>query len=526
VTLHPAASSRPPSALDFALLRGAADEVPFGIATTRAGVVVHANAALERIFGAHGGALDGMPIEALFEEACAEMRSRLDEGRPFDGQVSARAVDGRPLELEVHAERYHAGDGVGGFVVVRDVTVELGALSRLVEQLGGAIFRLSTDGKLLFASPAIEPLVGLAASTLLEHPEQMLDRVTPHERERLEVQFARLARGEATNASAEVAVQRPDGSTAVLQIRATGRRGLGGVVATIEGVITDSTPALAERRAAATLDSARASLEALAAATSSAVVSVPPSADGASAAMLELARDLLRECSQLVAAISAEAGALRAIVHAARASVPDDVAKDLMTTAHAIGTAVAGANLLARKLRRVGAADESATPIAELLEEVRSVVSAIAGAKITLSVDAAETASVLAPRNDLVIALVHLVLRAFRAGGSGSLRIGVYATVPPSAGRGSIPPAARPPELVIDMIADPAGADGGSLDAEHASGPVSIVPRSDESARTLAAAKAVLASIGGAVEPEEVTGRFARVVVRLPCQVAAKSRGR
>lgn len=529
MTLRSAASSRLPMALDFALLRGAADEIPFGIATTRAGAIVHANAALERIFGAHGGALDGLPVEALFEDTCLSMRDRLDEGRPFDGHVSTRGVDGRPLELEVHVERYHSAEGKGGFLVVRDVTVELGALAQLLDQLGGAIFRISTDGKLLFVSPAIDALVGTDARTLTDHPERLLELVTPHERERLEVQLGRLSRGEASHASAEVAVRRPDGTSAVLHLRAAGRRGLGGVIGTIEGVVTDATPALAERRAAATLDDARASLEALASAARSTVGSMPAPADAASHALLELARDLLRESSVLVASIAAEAATLRATVHAARAAVPGDVAKELTTTTLSIGRVVAGANLLARKLRRIGTSAGAAVPVSELLDELRGVVAAITGARIAVTVDAVESVTVLAPRNDLVVALVHLALRAHRAAGAGSLRIGAYATVPPSAGRGFRPPETRDPELVIDMIADPAGSDGGAtLDREQASGPISVTPTSEESARTRAAAESVLAGLGGSVEPEEVAGRFARVIVRLPigdARVRSASRG-
>src|SRR6186997_3073203 len=106
----------PPVTLDFALMRGALEEVPLGVATTRGGEILHANAALERLFGASPGELDGQPLDVL-----------------FDGEIHA----------EFHVERYmSSGSGIGGFVIVRDVTFEASALGRLLERLGGAQFRV------------------------------------------------------------------------------------------------------------------------------------------------------------------------------------------------------------------------------------------------------------------------------------------------------------------------------------------------------------------------------------------------
>ena len=40
----------PPATLDFALLRGAIEEIPIGVATMREGAIVYANEALAHIF--------------------------------------------------------------------------------------------------------------------------------------------------------------------------------------------------------------------------------------------------------------------------------------------------------------------------------------------------------------------------------------------------------------------------------------------------------------------------------------------
>ena len=47
----------PPATLDFALMRGALEEMPFGVATMRGDVVVYANETLTRLFGAQPGGL-------------------------------------------------------------------------------------------------------------------------------------------------------------------------------------------------------------------------------------------------------------------------------------------------------------------------------------------------------------------------------------------------------------------------------------------------------------------------------------
>src|SRR6185312_2235140 len=84
---------------ELALLRGALEEIPFGVATLRSGLVAYANEALERIYGVPQGNLEGHPVGHLFpEEVYARVLERLSDTRCFDGRVSLRTFDGRPIE--------------------------------------------------------------------------------------------------------------------------------------------------------------------------------------------------------------------------------------------------------------------------------------------------------------------------------------------------------------------------------------------------------------------------------------------
>src|SRR5262249_23848294 len=150
--------------------------------------------------------------------------------------------DGRSIDVEVHIEQYTSEvQSVGGFFVVRDVSLELGALGRLVDHIGGALFRVRVaDGAIELLSPAIGKLTRVDAATCSQHPALLTALVSTEERERVMFLYRRLARGEIPMASAQVSLRRQDGAVRVLQIRATGRRDTGGVVRHIDGVVSDA----------------------------------------------------------------------------------------------------------------------------------------------------------------------------------------------------------------------------------------------------------------------------------------------
>src|SRR5262249_55401080 len=134
--------------------RGALEEIPFGVATTREGTILYANEALARIFGAAHGTLENKRIAQLFsKETYGRIAERLDEARVFDGRVATRGFDGRSIDVEVHIGRYGSeARGMGGFLVVRDVSVELGSLGRLVDHLGGALSRIRVGARAVLPS--------------------------------------------------------------------------------------------------------------------------------------------------------------------------------------------------------------------------------------------------------------------------------------------------------------------------------------------------------------------------------------
>ena len=67
----PRSAEAPPTlaTLDFALLRGALEEIPFGVATTRGDSILYANEALARIFGVPQGVLENKQVAQLFTES-------------------------------------------------------------------------------------------------------------------------------------------------------------------------------------------------------------------------------------------------------------------------------------------------------------------------------------------------------------------------------------------------------------------------------------------------------------------------
>ncbi len=407
--------SASPATLDLALLRGALEELPFGVATTRAGIILYANEALARIFGAPHASLDGKHVSQLFPEAYARMEPRLEEGRVFDERVHTSGLDGRAIDAEVHVEWYSSeAQGVGGFLVVRDVTHELGALERLIDTLGAALFRVRvSDGALELVSPGIAALTGIEASTCTQHPVLLTALVSAEERERMLFLYRRLVRGDVPAASCQVSVKRPDGGKRVLQIRASGRRDTTGVVRHIDGVLSDP---LREAEARAAPQPAEQST----------------GRDPVANAAMTLAHELLRESSQHLHAIHRELRGLRAALRAHAGRLPEDVAGDLAARLDGVASAQAGASALTRTVRRALA--DSATlgaPVTEVLDAVATAlrpVVAPAGsdeAHGPLVIEPGDAANLVVPERvqELGTALVYLALRAYRFAGSGSLRI-------------------------------------------------------------------------------------------------------
>jgi PAS domain S-box-containing protein len=501
VNLKPRA---PPVTLDLALMRGALEEVPVGVATTRGTDILHANSAFERLYGAAPGELDGRPLaDLLGATGAAEVQQALDRRRVYDGRLRTRNLAGEEIHAELHVERYmSSADGTGGFVIARDVSFEVGALSRLLDQLGGAQFRVRVrDGALEHVTPAIEALVGRSAGECLEHPDRLADAVSPAEVERVRALYRRLCNGELAVASAEVEVRCPGGARTRLQLRATGRRDTGGSVRHIDGVVTDANVVASEREQLAARDSARSAL--LPGARPS------PFRFPAAEPMLDVTRALLEEVLSLLGETTSELGVVRTAAQAVSGAVPGNVARELGSSLQAAQAHLGAATALQRRLRRAIDRRPSSGPLVNALESARVALAAIAGEQ-AVKLDAGEAGSVevRAGLDSLTVGLTYLGLRVFRLAGAGALRIVASMERSSYDGGGTAPRRVR-----IELVAEPPGGSG-SPAVEQSSGLASAIPRHAEMLAVFESVVAMMAAVGTTLDADEVTARGARTVLR------------
>jgi PAS domain S-box-containing protein len=499
----------PLASLDFALLRGALEEIPFGVATTRSGEILYANAALERIYGAPPGGLEHNHVAVLFDpETFLRVSHQLDEKRVFDGRIKATGVDGRPVDAEVHAEWYSSEAlGIGGFLVFRDVSLELGALGRLVDQLGGALFRLRTaDGSLEYVSPSVAKLTGLEAPTCIEHPVLLTNLVSAEERERVVFLFKRVAAGEIVSATAQVSLRRLDGRIRVLHIRATGRRDTAGVVRHIDGVVTDASR------------EGEASAYSLEPPTSHTARVQARRRDGANLApyVMELSQELLREASQHLHSLGRAIGIAQLELGAAVEMVPQLGA--LADRLDVMARSFAAATSINRRVRHALTGSAASTPLGDVLEGIRATLAPVLGDGV-ISVEPGDAATILLDYrvDELALALTHLALRAFRFAGSGGLRLAArrIAPLPPDPRlRSRIPIAPQETQDTLITLMGTAPPDS-ALHGENISSELLAVPRRDESDLAFAAVKAILAAVGGTIEVDDVTFDEATTTIRI-----------
>jgi PAS domain S-box-containing protein len=503
-TLPPGKS--PPATLDFALLRGALEEVPFGVATTRGAKVLYANEALTRMFAAPPGMLETKQVWDLFApDVFVDISKALEERRVFDGRVRARAFDGRDFDVEVHLQWYASeAQGMGGFVIVRDVSLELSALSRMVEQLGGALFRVRVgDGALESVSPAIARLTGLDPAKCTQRPVLLTTLLSSEERERIAFLYRRMARGELLTASAQVSVRRADGVTRLVQLRAAARRDTNGLVRHIDGVVIDA--ARDPEGAGHGHDPARGEHGGA-------------EADPTARATMDLTYEMLREASQHMNALFREVRSIRAALKTHAASLPPDVAAELHARLDAVAASAGATGALNRGVRHALARATMGATLAEVLDSVRATLAPAIGDR-AVTIDAGDAASLVIPErvDELTLALTHLGLRAFRFAGSGTLRISARRAGPPSGQMRPRPGAIDPrrAEHAIIEVLGSAPPDVADSMQEISGDMLRTVPRPDEADIAYAATSALLAAAGGAIESDDTTFATARSVVRI-----------
>ena len=499
--------SVPLASLDFALLRGSLEEIPFGVATTRGGEILYANAALERIYGAPPGGLEHKHVAVLFDrDTFLHLSHVLDETRVFDGRISAQGLDGCAVNVEVHAEWYSSEAlGIGGFLVFRDVSFELGALGRLVDQIGGVLFRVrTTDGSIEFVSPSVYKLTGIEAATCIEHPVLLTNLISSEDRERVVFLFKRIAAGEILNATAQVSLRRLDGRTRVLHLRATGRRDTSGVVRDIDGVATDGSREI---------ESTYAQFEPPPSRTRAAP---PRRRDSANLApsVMELSQELLREASQHLHSLGRAIGIAQLEIGTVVAEMPQlDALTDRLEV---MARSFVAATAINRRVRHALSGGGASAPLGDLLEGIRATLAPVIGDGV-ITVDASDASTVLLDHrvDELALALTHLALRAFRFAGSGALLLGArrIAPLPPDPRlRGRITVPSETLDTLITLTGK-APLDSGVLE-EALTADLQVVPRRDDD-QAFNAVRAILAVVGGSIELDDITFDEATTTIRL-----------
>lgn len=487
-----------PATLDFALLRGAIEEIPFGVAATRSGVLHYANETLIRLFAAPPRALEGKPLADLFTRASiTEISRALERSRVFDGRATACTFDGREIEVDVHIEVYRSSaQGSGGFLVVRDVSLELGTLRRLVEQLGGALFRVRlSDGALDAVSPTIARLTGLDAAKCVARPVLLTTLVSDEERERIAFLYRRLAKGELAVASAQVNMRRPDGVTRLVQIRAAACRDLTGAVRHIDGVLID---AARDPETEGAPDARRAAHD----------------SDPTARAAMELTYELLREASQHVNVLGRELRALRGALKPHLAALPPEAAQEIAARLDALAVAAGAVGGLNRGLRNALARATLGATLGELLENVRATLATVIGDRV-LTVDEGDAGELVLPEyvDELALALNHLALRAFRFAGSGTLRITARRAPQTMDARRQTGRRPEREQVHIELLgAAPTDVAESPVDASDI---LRAVPRPDEADVAYVAAQIIIGAAGGTIEADEATFATAGTIVRL-----------
>jgi len=517
-TSPPSAPPRPkppPATLDYALLRGALEEIPLGVATTRSGQILFANSALERIFGASAGELEQKHVSALFDrDAFFEISQILDEKRVFDGRVKTSGFDGRTIDAEVHVEWYSSESlGIGGFLIFRDLSLELSSLGKLLDQLGGVLFRIRVeDGALEYVSPSIAKLAGMDPETCVQHPVLVTNLVAPEERDRLAFLYKRVVSGELATATTQVNLRRPDGRMRMINIRATARRDTASTVRHIEGVLTDVSREAQEAAYMAHLEAAPTSTRAVSSRR------VDPSA--AAPALLELAQELLREASQHLHSLGRELKTLRRdLGEPTPSALSTDDAERLLGRTELMARSFAAVSSLNRRVRHALRGSGASAAFADVLEEVRATLGPVIGDEvITINAGDAGGAMIENRSDELNIALTHLALRAFRMAGSGTLQIEARRVSPPPPTAKTRPRLGTPTLDRMDtLLIITAGAppDSSLHGAGISTDMLQTVPRRSENDQSLMAARTVLALCNADIETDDISLDEASTSIRI-----------
>ncbi|PWG63682.1 hybrid sensor histidine kinase/response regulator [Spiribacter halobius] len=227
-------------------------------------VVVYANPEAERLFGYPESALAGADTrrlhvdEASFAQFQALSAGEVAAGRPYRGEFTMRARDGRVFPTE-HLVSMFTVDGSERYAVsvVRDITERRrreeavreseARFRQLAENLREVFWISSPDKRVMeYVSPAFESIWGHPPQALYERPTLFLETIHPDDRPAVEAALPLQREG---RYDIEYRIIRPDGATAWIWDRAVPIADDAGEVYRIVGVAEDITELkLAEQR--------------------------------------------------------------------------------------------------------------------------------------------------------------------------------------------------------------------------------------------------------------------------------------
>ncbi len=174
--------------------------------------IVHINSAFQRLFDKNMSTSTSHEFESIehvvahyqFDISLTEIRRHVLAQGQWQGQLTGRHQDGRPLVLDVSVSMFKRGGHTWFFVIVQDITEKEQLtqqlqqanlfLEQLIEHSPIVMFRREgADLRLTYISPNVERILGFSTDAMLGKPiDAIMERVPPEELPRLRTHAQRV----------------------------------------------------------------------------------------------------------------------------------------------------------------------------------------------------------------------------------------------------------------------------------------------------------------------------------------------